>query len=130
MSLWKKRLIRAAFCVGLMAGMGQFVDSAMAETTLTRGIGSSVGTLDPQLNFLANEGWIQDDMYEGLTAQDASGNIIPGAADKWEMSDDGLTYTFHLRDGLKWSNGDRMCHLGILKGLVRSSVQEKQSLKA
>jgi oligopeptide transport system substrate-binding protein len=45
-------------------------------------------------------------MYEGLIAGDVKGEMGPGAADKWEVSDDGLTWTFHLRDGLKWSNGD------------------------
>jgi oligopeptide transport system substrate-binding protein len=130
MSFWKKRLIQAAFCVGLVAGMGQLATPAMAETTLTRGIGSSVGTLDPQLNFLANEGWIQDDMYEGLTAQDAAGNIIPGAADKWEMSDDGLTYTFHLRDGLKWSNGDPLVAQDFVNGVIRTLDPATASDKA
>src|SRR5688572_9012130 len=77
--------------------------TAPTESKLVRGIGATIGTLDPQVNFLAYEAWIQDDMYEGLVTPGADGEPIPGAAEKWDISDDGLTYTFHLRDGLKWS---------------------------
>ena len=40
------------------------------------------------------------DAYEGLVSFDGSGTVIPGAAESWDISADGLTYTFHLRDGL------------------------------
>jgi oligopeptide transport system substrate-binding protein len=43
---------------------------------------------------------------EGLVRLDKNGKATPGLAEKWEISPDGLTYTFHLRDGIKWSNGD------------------------
>src|SRR5690349_4391476 len=46
---------------------------ASAETVINRGFGASPDTLDPHMNFGAREGWIQDDMYEGLTASDAKG---------------------------------------------------------
>ncbi|SFI54320.1 oligopeptide transport system substrate-binding protein [Paenibacillus sp. UNC496MF] len=45
-------------------------------------------------------------LYEGLTRADADGNIVPGVAEKWDVSADGKKYTFHLRDNAKWSNGD------------------------
>jgi oligopeptide transport system substrate-binding protein len=114
----------------LAAGAGLAAGPAAAETTIIRGMGPTIGTLDPQLNFLANEGWIQDDMYEGLTAQDEKGDIIPGAAEKWEMSDDGLTYTFHLRDGLKWSNGDPLVAQDFVNGVVRTVTASTASDKA
>ncbi|HVZ00043.1 MAG TPA: peptide ABC transporter substrate-binding protein [Dongiaceae bacterium] len=120
----------ALFGAVLVAAGAALAASASAESTLVRGMGPTIGTLDPQLNFLANEGWIQDDMYEGLTAQDASGNIIPGAADKWELSDDGLTYTFHLRDGLKWSNGDPLVAQDFVNGVVRTVDPATASDKA
>ena len=43
--------------------------------------------------------------YAMLT-RNVEGEIKPDAAESWDISDDGLTYTFHLRDGLKWSDGE------------------------
>ena len=43
--------------------------------------------------------------FECLLTIDQDGKIAPGQAETWEVSEDGLTWTFHLRDGLKWSDG-------------------------
>ena len=45
--------------------------------------------------------------------------IVPAAAEKWEISPDGRTYTFHLRKGLKWSNGDPLTSADFLYGFRR-----------
>ncbi|GGJ19651.1 peptide ABC transporter substrate-binding protein [Paenibacillus hunanensis] len=45
-------------------------------------------------------------MYEGLTRMGADGNPVPGVAEKWDVSEDGLKYTFHLRANATWNNGD------------------------
>ena len=45
-------------------------------------------------------------LFEGLTRLDDQGNIVPGVAEKWDISEDGKKFTFHLRDNAKWSNGD------------------------
>ena len=64
-------------------------------------------TLDPQLATLPDEFFIIRALSEGLlTPAPGGGAPLPGAAEKWEVSADGLTYTFHLRAGAKWSNGD------------------------
>ena len=46
-------------------------------------------------------------VFEGLTRFDKNQNIIPGVAKKWKVSDDGLTYTFYIRNG-KWSDGSKI----------------------
>lgn len=43
--------------------------------------------------------------FEGLVTYDATGTVVPGNAESWDISEDGTVYTFHLRDGLKWSDG-------------------------
>lgn len=48
------------------------------------------------------------DLYEGLVTEDAAGRLIPGMAERWEVSTDGRTWTFHLRKDLYWSNGETL----------------------
>jgi oligopeptide transport system substrate-binding protein len=122
-----RKLVLATSVAALLAFSAS---AASAETVLNRGIGATIGTLDPHINFLAWEGWILDDAYEGLVANDAGGAVIPGAAEKWDISDDGLTYTFHLRDGLKWSNGDPLKAQDFVDGIVRTIDPATASDKA
>ncbi|WP_394182204.1 peptide ABC transporter substrate-binding protein [Yoonia maritima] len=62
-------------------------------------------SIDPGMVEDAAGGDIVRDLFEGLLNQDADGNIVPGVASSYEVSDDLMTYTFTLRDA-KWSNGD------------------------
>lgn len=64
------------------------------------------GSLDPALAQGTHESWILDHTFEGLMKIDKDLKVVPGMAEKYEVSDDNLTYTFTLRDGIKWSNGD------------------------
>ena len=114
--------------VALMAALA-LTTPAFADDTLDRGIGSEWSSLDPQVNFDAAAGWIQMDAYEGLTSFDAAGAVIPGAAETWDVSADGLTYTFHLRDGLKWSNGDPLVAQDFVNGVLRTLNPETASEK-
>jgi oligopeptide transport system substrate-binding protein len=120
-----KTLLSAAIVAATLA-----VAPASAEVVLNRGFGASPDTLDPHVNFGAREGWIQDDMYEGLVSYDTKGNFLPGAAEKWEVSDDGLTWTFHLRDGLKWSNGDPLVAQDFVNGVTRQLEPKTASPRA
>lgn len=79
--------------------------SVQAEMVFRRGNGAEPQSLDPQISEGVPSANILRDLFEGLTAEDKDGNIVPGVAESWEISDDGLTYTFHLRDAT-WTNGD------------------------
>lgn len=68
--------------------------------------GSEPGSLHPGTAQGSHDSWILEHIFEGLTTKTPEGKIIPGMAEKWEMSDDGLVWTFQLKDGVKWSNGD------------------------
>lgn len=63
-------------------------------------------SIDPGMVEDVAGGDIVRDLFEGLMNQDADGNLIPGVATGYTVSDDKLTYTFTLRDNAKWSNGD------------------------
>jgi oligopeptide transport system substrate-binding protein len=62
-------------------------------------------TLDPHHASGVWENRIIGDMFLGLTTEAADGSVIPGAAESWEVSDDGTVYTFKLRDHT-WSDGE------------------------
>ncbi|WP_227650058.1 ABC transporter substrate-binding protein, partial [Klebsiella pneumoniae] len=49
---------------------------------------------------------LQGNVYEGLTKRDRDLKIIPGLAERWETLDNGLTWRFHLRRGVKFHNGE------------------------
>ncbi|MBD5555708.1 MAG: ABC transporter substrate-binding protein [Roseburia sp.] len=45
-------------------------------------------------------------LFNGLTAHDGDNQIVPGLAEKWEYDEESCTYTFHIRDGIKWHDGE------------------------
>ncbi|PYE87876.1 peptide ABC transporter substrate-binding protein [Phyllobacterium leguminum] len=93
---------RAAILLGsLLIG----ASPALAEAVLHRGNADEPQTLDQAHTSINIEEFILKDLYEGLTIYDASGKIVPGAAESWTVSDDGTVYTFKLRPNAKWSDG-------------------------
>ncbi len=73
---------------------------------LVRGNGSEPASLDPQKIEGSPGGNVAKDMFEGLVTQDSNGNIIPGQAESWKISDDNRVFTFKIRDSARWSNGN------------------------
>jgi oligopeptide transport system substrate-binding protein len=71
---------------------------------LAYGNDTEPATLDPSIAQLISESLVIGDLMMGLTTEAADGEVIPGVAERWETSPDGLTWTFHLRKTL-WSDG-------------------------
>ncbi|HEY1877486.1 MAG TPA: peptide ABC transporter substrate-binding protein [Rhizomicrobium sp.] len=94
------RLLRALLLL-LVAG------GARAESVLNRGNGAEPDSLDPAFAGTVMEANILGDLMVGLTMLDAAARPIPGVADHWETSPDGLTWTFHLRSA-RWSDGGKV----------------------
>jgi oligopeptide transport system substrate-binding protein len=78
---------------------------AAQARVLERGNGPEPSTLDAHRCQEVACGNILRDLYEGLVVEDAQGRLRPGLAARWEESDDGRRWTFHLREGLRWSDG-------------------------
>jgi peptide/nickel transport system substrate-binding protein len=80
-----------------------------SAATLNVAIDSSPAGLDPHLITAFNSVVIvQSNIYEGLTAIDKNLAVVPGLAESWEISEDGLSYTFKLRSGVKFHDGSDM----------------------
>lgn len=76
-------------------------------TTLRIGNGGEPKSLDPHLVTGLIEDRLLSALFEGLVNIDYETMLpIPGVAESWEISPDGLVYTFHLRADARWSNGD------------------------
>lgn len=80
------------------------LQSALAEQVLRRGGGAEPESLDPQLATGVPEADILRDLFEGLVANDANGDVTEGVAESWSISEDGKVYTFKLRP-TTWSDG-------------------------
>ena len=89
------------------------------DRILTRGIGGDPETLDPGVAEDVHAFNILIDTYEGLVTENAAGELVPGVAERWDVSDDAKVYTFHLRDNARWSNGDPVIAADFVRAIRR-----------
>lgn len=83
------------------------VDAGLRTATLEIGNTGEPGELDPHIINSAPDYQVVPALFEGLlNFEPATLAPTPGVAERWTISPDGLTYTFHLRPNAKWSNGD------------------------
>ncbi|EGO64846.1 peptide ABC transporter substrate-binding protein [Acetonema longum] len=104
---WKKGcslFLAAVLLLSLTAGCGGAKDTSGKMMRIATG--AEPETLDPRKSTGIPEALIQNQIFEGLCSRDKNSNPVPGVAEKWDISDDGLKYVFHLRANAKWSNGD------------------------
>ncbi len=119
-----KTLTRAAWAAVLTLTTSAFAaqseEKLAAEQILHLGNGAEPQTLDPHKAEGVPSSNIMRDLYEGLTSEAPDGSLIPGAAERWEISKDGKVYTFYLRRNARWSNGDPVVAADFVAGLRRS----------
>jgi oligopeptide transport system substrate-binding protein len=82
-----------------------FLSSSLPAAELHRAGTGDPATLDPHRFEDPWEATIIMDLFQGLTTFTPDMQVVPGQAESWHVSDDGLTYTFQLRPGLHWSDG-------------------------
>jgi len=92
-----------------------------------RGNGGDAQTLDPALAQDTHTFNVLTDLYEGLLGTDARGNIVNASAGSWEVSQDGLVYTFHLADDAYWSDGTPLVARDFVTGMQRALSPETGS---
>ncbi|MGH8530484.1 MAG: peptide ABC transporter substrate-binding protein [Nevskiales bacterium] len=126
------RCVAAVLLIFLAAGcnpVGQGEDTRLVSRltpekidgkfVLRRANGAEPETLDPHRAQSANAANIIRDLYEGLVGAEPDGRLSPAAAQSWEVSADGKTYTFHLRPNARWSNGEAVTASDFVYGLRR-----------
>jgi peptide/nickel transport system substrate-binding protein len=120
-----KRLIAVAVLVaGLSGGLGHHA-AAQDEVTLTVGLVQDMSSPNVAVGYLVPEFDVWNLQYATLTDKAADDfATVPGLAESWEGSDDGLTYTYKLRDGLEWSDGEPLTADDIAYTINRSRDEQ------
>ncbi|MEG6571721.1 peptide ABC transporter substrate-binding protein [[Clostridium] cellulosi] len=97
--------LASAMIVGVLTGCKSQGSTNPAETPIRVCVGSEPKSIDPAINQAVDGSIYIVHAFEGLTKYDKNAKIVPGVAKSWDISDDQLTYTFHLREDAKWSDG-------------------------
>jgi ABC-type oligopeptide transport system substrate-binding subunit len=113
------RSIALAAALLMVAACGGGGGESGPANTLERGLPSDPETLDHHKARSTQAAEVLRDIGEGLLGYSASGELEPAAAAGWDISEDGLTYTFYLRDGLKWSTGEALTAAHFVAGMRR-----------
>ena len=110
------QVLMAAATAGTLALLSS---TAVQAVTLNMHNGADPGTLDPHNASGDWENRVIGDYLEGLVTEDPEANPVAGQAESWEMSEDGLVYTFHLRDGIQWTDGEPVTAEDFVFGFQR-----------
>ena len=103
----KTGMVLMAGLLVLLHGCGCSSRSPQDKNILQVGNGAEVQELDPHIVSGVTEHRVLTALFEGLADCDASTlEAVPAAAERWEISEDGLQYTFYMRGSARWSNGD------------------------
>jgi oligopeptide transport system substrate-binding protein len=94
-------------------------DAPDSGVVLQRGLPSDPESLDQHRARSTQAADVLRDIGEGLIGYSATGELMPAAAERWDASEDGLTYTFHLRPAARWSNGEPVTAAHFVFGLRR-----------
>jgi len=122
---FRKAILAAACAVGLSL----VATPSFSETTLKAVMHSDLKILDPiwtTAYIVRNHGYM---IYDTLLAQDESGAIKPQMVDKYDVSADGKTYTFTLRDGLLWHDGKPVTSEDCVASIKRWSARDSMGQK-
>lgn len=113
--------LSAAQLVGSTPSSSAQIQPSRASATgrLRRSRGGNLTTLDPHRPLSSADMELAADLFVGLTAVDATGQIVPGCAQAWQVDSDGRRYRFVLREGLQWSDGRALVAEDVLYSLRR-----------
>ena len=112
--------------MSVFAGCGNS-DSADSGRKLIYNLGEDPETIDPTLNTSSGAGSIIENAFEGLMRLDENEKAVPGVAEKMDISDDQLVYTFTLRKDAKWTDGEPVTAKDFEYSWIRALTKETAS---
>ena len=92
--------------------------------SVTVGIAQDLDSLDPHRALSAGTSEVLFNIFEGLMKASPEGGVIPAVASEYQMAEDGMSYTFTLRDGVKFHNGNPVTMEDVLYSLNRCAGSE------
>ncbi len=126
----RKNILSMVLAVGLamafLTGCGGSIQKTADSTTLRVGVTNFADTLEPTENYF---GWVvmRYGMGECLAKFDEKMNVQPWLAESWTISDDHMIWTFKIRDGVKFSNGDALTAEAVKASLERAFAKSKRA---
>ena len=120
------KLTKLAFASAIAVAAG--LSAAQAQTDITVAIQLEPPHLDPtSAAAQAIDSVLYSNVFEGLTRFTADGSVVPGLAESWDISDDGLVYTFKLHDGVTFHDGSTMDGEDVKFSLDRARAEDSQN---
>lgn len=125
-NMWRLIFLSATLTIALCGCKGDKAGEVSSHITI--GIPQDLeDSLDPHQAVAAGTKEILFNIYEGLVKPDSNGDLFPAVADKVDVSEDGLTYTFHLRKGCKFHNGKDVTVEDVLYSISKNADPDSNS---
>lgn len=121
-------LLTVVVSIFALSSLGSVVSAQ--DAVLNLALNSNPPTIDPALATDTTSGAVIDNVFEGLTDVMPDGEVVPAGAESWEVSEDGLVYTFKLREDAVWSNGDPVVADDYVYGWLRVLNPDTASQRA
>ncbi|SJN21329.1 Oligopeptide ABC transporter, periplasmic oligopeptide-binding protein OppA (TC 3.A.1.5.1) [Microbacterium esteraromaticum] len=117
-------LVAAALVLSGCSAGNDKADGNAPDQKIVFAVNEEADSLDPGVTSNSFASPVIMNAFEPLVTYDAENNLVGGLAEKWDVSDDGLEYTFHLRPDLKWSDGSALTSEDFLYSWFRVLDQE------
>jgi peptide/nickel transport system substrate-binding protein len=102
-------------------------DGTNGNATITVSLNADPPSLDPAFSSALVDRQVHNSLYDKLLDLDSNGKIVPMLATEWKVSDDGLSYTFTLREGIKFHDGTGLDANAVKFNLERYRTDEKST---
>ena len=100
-----KKILAVLLTIAMLAGFGAVAFAEEAQNVIRFSIADDPQQMDPTLNSYSRSSMVLQNLFQGLYKLGPDGaTFIPACAESYEVSEDGMIYTFHLKEGLKWSD--------------------------